>query len=89
MRLRVMRGRLIIMRGIVDMFVVHTLPSLSSLTLQIPKAMTHYVENIGTTDVIFLEVLQADHFSGMSARRHSIGIMLICEQISRSGNGSA
>jgi oxalate decarboxylase family bicupin protein len=31
----------------------------------IPKAMTHYVENIGTEDVVFLEVLQADHFSGM------------------------
>lgn len=26
--------------------------------------MTHYVENIGTDDVIFIEVLQADHFSG-------------------------
>jgi len=32
----------------------------------IPKAMTHYVENIGTTDVVFLEVLQADHFSDIS-----------------------
>jgi oxalate decarboxylase family bicupin protein len=30
----------------------------------IPKAMTHYVENIGTDDVVFIEVLQADHFSG-------------------------
>ena len=28
--------------------------------------MTHYVENIGTEDVVFIEVLQADHFSGMS-----------------------
>ena len=33
---------------------------------QIPKSMTHYVENIGTEDVVFIEVLQADHFSGMS-----------------------
>lgn len=30
----------------------------------IQKGMTHYVENIGEDDVIFLEVLQADHFSG-------------------------
>lgn len=30
----------------------------------IPKAMTHYVENIGKDDVVFIEVLQADHFSG-------------------------
>jgi oxalate decarboxylase/phosphoglucose isomerase-like protein (cupin superfamily) len=30
----------------------------------IPKAMTHYVENTGSDDVIFIEVLQADHFSG-------------------------
>jgi hypothetical protein len=28
--------------------------------------MTHYVENVGEDDVIFIEVLQADHFSGMS-----------------------
>jgi hypothetical protein len=26
--------------------------------------MTHYVENVGKDDVIFIEVLQADHFSG-------------------------
>lgn len=27
--------------------------------------MTHYIENIGDTDdVVFLEILQADHFSG-------------------------
>jgi oxalate decarboxylase/phosphoglucose isomerase-like protein (cupin superfamily) len=26
--------------------------------------MTHYVENVGTEDVVFVEVLQADHFSG-------------------------
>jgi oxalate decarboxylase family bicupin protein len=32
---------------------------------QIPKSMSHYVENIGTEDVVFIEVLQADHFSGM------------------------
>lgn len=32
----------------------------------IPKSMTHYVENVGTEDVIFVEVLQADHFSDMS-----------------------
>lgn len=31
----------------------------------IPKAMTHYVENVWEEDVVFLEVLQADHFSGM------------------------
>jgi oxalate decarboxylase family bicupin protein len=30
----------------------------------IPKSMTHYVENVGKDDVIFVEVLQADHFSG-------------------------
>lgn len=30
----------------------------------IPKGMTHYVENTGNDDVIFIEVLQADHFSG-------------------------
>jgi oxalate decarboxylase family bicupin protein len=30
----------------------------------IPKAMTHYVENTGDDDVVFIEVLQADHFSG-------------------------
>jgi oxalate decarboxylase/phosphoglucose isomerase-like protein (cupin superfamily) len=26
--------------------------------------MTHYVENIGQDDLMFIEVLQADHFSG-------------------------
>lgn len=26
--------------------------------------MTHYVENVGKDDVIFIEVLQADHFFG-------------------------
>ncbi len=26
----------------------------------------HYVENMGTDDVVFIEVLQADHFSSMS-----------------------
>lgn len=30
----------------------------------IPKAMTHYVENVGKEDLIFIEVLAADHFSG-------------------------
>ena len=30
----------------------------------IPKAMTHYVENVGKDDLTFIEVLQADHFSG-------------------------
>ncbi|PBP19895.1 oxalate decarboxylase [Diplocarpon rosae] len=30
----------------------------------IPKSTSHYVENIGTDDVVFIEVLQADHFSG-------------------------
>jgi len=32
----------------------------------IPKAMSHYVENTGTDDVVFIEVLQADHFSDIS-----------------------
>ncbi|KAH8775761.1 RmlC-like cupin domain-containing protein [Hyaloscypha sp. PMI_1271] len=32
----------------------------------IPKAMTHYVENVGKDDVVFIEVLQADHFSDIS-----------------------
>jgi oxalate decarboxylase family bicupin protein len=32
----------------------------------IPKAMSHYVENIGDDDVVFIEVLQADHFSDVS-----------------------
>ncbi|KUJ19438.1 Bicupin, oxalate decarboxylase/oxidase [Mollisia scopiformis] len=32
----------------------------------IPKSMTHYVENVGQDDVIFIEVLQADHFSDIS-----------------------
>jgi len=32
----------------------------------IPKSMTHYVENTGTTDVVFIEILQADHFSDIS-----------------------
>ncbi|EKD21316.1 oxalate decarboxylase [Drepanopeziza brunnea f. sp. 'multigermtubi' MB_m1] len=32
----------------------------------IPRAMTHYVENIGKDDVVFIEVLQADHFSDIS-----------------------
>jgi oxalate decarboxylase family bicupin protein len=36
----------------------------TDLECQIPKSNTHYVENIGQDDVIFLEVLQADHFSG-------------------------
>lgn len=26
--------------------------------------MSHYVENIGDDDVVFIEILQADHFSG-------------------------
>lgn len=29
-----------------------------------PRSNSHYVENTGDTDLIFLEVLQADHFSG-------------------------
>ncbi|KAI0205138.1 Bicupin, oxalate decarboxylase/oxidase [Astrocystis sublimbata] len=33
----------------------------------IPKAQGHYVENTGTEDVIFLEVLQAHKFSDISA----------------------
>ncbi|RAL59528.1 hypothetical protein DID88_006522 [Monilinia fructigena] len=32
----------------------------------IPKGMTHYVENVGKDDVVFIEVLQADHFSDIS-----------------------
>ncbi|CAG8979186.1 hypothetical protein HYALB_00000321 [Hymenoscyphus albidus] len=32
----------------------------------IPKSMTHYVENTGKTDLVFLEVLKADHFSDIS-----------------------
>ncbi|TEY81691.1 hypothetical protein BOTCAL_0032g00340 [Botryotinia calthae] len=32
----------------------------------IPKGMTHYVENTGKDDVVFIEVLQADHFSDIS-----------------------
>ncbi|KAH8654063.1 RmlC-like cupin domain-containing protein [Tricladium varicosporioides] len=32
----------------------------------IPKSMTHYVENVGKDDVVFIEVLQADHFSDIS-----------------------
>ncbi|KAG4433414.1 hypothetical protein IFR05_011100 [Cadophora sp. M221] len=32
----------------------------------IPKDMSHYVENIGKDDVVFIEVLQADHFSDIS-----------------------
>jgi oxalate decarboxylase/phosphoglucose isomerase-like protein (cupin superfamily) len=31
-----------------------------------PKSNSHYLENTGTTDLVFVEVLQADHFSGMS-----------------------
>jgi hypothetical protein len=71
MRLRAMRGLLIIMLVIVDMYVpscptsLFHIPRLSADFLrQIPKAMTHYVENIGTDDVQFIEVLSADHFSG-------------------------
>lgn len=33
----------------------------------IPTAASHYVENTGTEDVIFLEVLQADKFTDISA----------------------
>lgn len=33
----------------------------------IPTAASHYVENTGTEDVIFLEVLQADRFTDVSA----------------------
>ena len=29
-----------------------------------PKSNSHYVENVGDEDVVLLEVLQADHFSG-------------------------
>lgn len=42
-------------------------PYNSALTSkQIPIQYTHYVENIGTTDVKFIEVLAADHFSDIS-----------------------
>lgn len=33
----------------------------------IPTAASHYVENTGTEDVVFLEVLQADRFTDVSA----------------------
>lgn len=33
----------------------------------IPTAASHYIENTGTEDVIFLEVLQADKFTDISA----------------------
>ena len=33
----------------------------------IPFPESHYIENVGDTDVVFLEVLQADHFSDMAA----------------------
>lgn len=29
-----------------------------------PKSNSHYIENTGTEDLIFLEVLQADQFTG-------------------------
>jgi oxalate decarboxylase/phosphoglucose isomerase-like protein (cupin superfamily) len=29
-----------------------------------PQSNSHYIENTGSNDLIFLEVLQADHFSG-------------------------
>lgn len=32
----------------------------------IPKTQSHYVENIGDDDVVFIEVLQADHFSDIA-----------------------
>lgn len=32
----------------------------------IPQSSSHYVENIGSEDLVFLEVLQADHFSDIS-----------------------
>jgi oxalate decarboxylase/phosphoglucose isomerase-like protein (cupin superfamily) len=31
-----------------------------------PKSNSHYVENVGEEDVVFLEVLQADHFQDVS-----------------------
>jgi oxalate decarboxylase family bicupin protein len=31
-----------------------------------PQSASHYIENVGNEDVIFLEVLQADHFSDIS-----------------------
>jgi oxalate decarboxylase family bicupin protein len=31
-----------------------------------PQSNSHYIENTGSEELIFLEVLQADHFSGES-----------------------
>jgi oxalate decarboxylase/phosphoglucose isomerase-like protein (cupin superfamily) len=43
----------------------------------IPKAMTHYVENTGDTDVIFIEVLQADHFSGKTCHPQEVSNFML------------
>lgn len=38
-----------------------------------PKSNSHYIENTGDEDLIVLEVLQADHYSGMSS--HCIEVL--------------
>jgi hypothetical protein len=49
--------------------------------------MTHYVENIGTDDVVFIEVLQADHFSGMgSFNIHPLSISPLMHPLKKSIN---
>lgn len=35
-----------------------------------PKSNNHYIENTGSEDLVFLEVLQADHFSGEFSHSH-------------------
>jgi len=78
MRLWEMLGHLTIMLETVDTYVAPLSSSSATssqlhdmtdeyISRQIPKSMTHYVENIGTDDVVFIEVLQADHFSGMGS----------------------
>lgn len=42
-----------------------------------PKSNSHYIENVGTEDLIFLEVLQADRFSGENGT--SIALILSLE----------
>ena len=34
----------------------------------VPYPDSHYIENVGDTDVVFLEVLQSPHFSGIMQR---------------------
>jgi len=37
-----------------------------------PKSNSHYIENTGTEDLVVLEVLQADHFSGKPSQEFSM-----------------